>query len=137
MEQLGPEQIDALLRRWLAKLHSCQQGRDSLENPCCGVPKFVEDTLGQFSSSVARRGACPLSRNRGASCRIQSNSRAAVSAARDAPQGRPSLVSTFVFARPPCAGMSAGAGRGRDSSYPLPPAQTRAGATNAHGSYLG
>jgi hypothetical protein len=29
------------------------------------------------------------------------------------------------------------AGRGRDSGYPLPPAQTRAGAVNAHGSYLG
>src|SRR5437867_701739 len=28
-------------------------------------------------------------------------------------------------------------GRGRDSSCLLPPAQTRAGATNAHGSYLG
>lgn len=28
-------------------------------------------------------------------------------------------------------------GRGRDSSYPLPPAQTRAGAIDAHGSYLG
>ena len=28
-------------------------------------------------------------------------------------------------------------GRGRDSGYPLPPAQTRAGAANAHGSYLG
>ena len=28
-------------------------------------------------------------------------------------------------------------GRGRDNGYPLPPAQTRAGATNAHGSYLG
>ena len=26
--------------------------------------------------------------------------------------------------------------RGRDSGCPLPPAQTRAGATNAHGSYL-
>ena len=28
-------------------------------------------------------------------------------------------------------------GRGRDNGYPLPPAQTRAGATHAHGSYLG
>src|SRR6266852_1752029 len=28
-------------------------------------------------------------------------------------------------------------GRGRDSGYPLPPAQTRAGAASAHGSYLG
>jgi hypothetical protein len=28
-------------------------------------------------------------------------------------------------------------GRGRDSGYPLPPARTRAGATNAHGSCLG
>jgi len=28
-------------------------------------------------------------------------------------------------------------GRGRDSGYPPPPAQTRAGASNAHGSYLG
>ena len=27
--------------------------------------------------------------------------------------------------------------RGRDAGYPAPPAQTRAGATNAHGSYLG
>ena len=27
--------------------------------------------------------------------------------------------------------------RGRDAGYPPPPAQTRAGATNAHGSYLG
>src|SRR6266566_5274166 len=31
----------------------------------------------------------------------------------------------------------AGLSRGRDSGYPLPPAQTRAGAPNAHGSYLG
>jgi hypothetical protein len=29
------------------------------------------------------------------------------------------------------------AGRGRDSGYPLPPAQSRAGATHAHGSCLG
>jgi hypothetical protein len=29
------------------------------------------------------------------------------------------------------------AGRGMDSGYPLPPAQTRADAGNAHGSYLG
>jgi hypothetical protein len=28
-------------------------------------------------------------------------------------------------------------GRGRDRGYPLPPAQTRAGAASAHGSYLG
>src|ERR1039458_8841923 len=28
-------------------------------------------------------------------------------------------------------------GRGRDAGYPAPPAQTRAGAPNAHGSYLG
>src|SRR5437773_5550003 len=28
-------------------------------------------------------------------------------------------------------------GRGRDSGCPLPPAQTRAGAASAHGSYLG
>ena len=28
-------------------------------------------------------------------------------------------------------------GRGRDSGCPLPPAQTRAGAIDAHGSYLG
>src|SRR5215813_2996168 len=28
-------------------------------------------------------------------------------------------------------------GRGRDRGCPLPPAQTRAGAANAHGSYLG
>ena len=28
-------------------------------------------------------------------------------------------------------------GRGRDAGYPAPPAQIRAGATNAHGSYLG
>jgi hypothetical protein len=28
-------------------------------------------------------------------------------------------------------------GRGRDSDYSPPPAQTRAGAANAHGSYLG
>src|ERR1035441_7816917 len=30
-----------------------------------------------------------------------------------------------------------GTGRGRDAGYPAPPAQTRAGALNAHGSYLG
>jgi hypothetical protein len=30
-----------------------------------------------------------------------------------------------------------GGGRGRDAGYPAPPAQTRAGATRAHGSYLG
>ena len=29
------------------------------------------------------------------------------------------------------------AGRGRDAGYPAPPAQTRAGAANAHGSCLG
>src|SRR5260221_14622181 len=29
------------------------------------------------------------------------------------------------------------AGRGRDDGCPPPPAQSRAGATNAHGSYLG
>ena len=28
-------------------------------------------------------------------------------------------------------------GRGRDNSYPLPPAQSRAGTASAHGSYLG
>ena len=28
-------------------------------------------------------------------------------------------------------------GRGRDSGYPLPPAQTRARGTTAHGSHLG
>src|SRR5271165_3053815 len=28
-------------------------------------------------------------------------------------------------------------GHGRDAGYPAPPAQIRAGATNAHGSYLG
>ncbi len=33
--------------------------------------------------------------------------------------------------------MSADSGRGRDTGHPAPPAQTRAGATNAHGSYLG
>ena len=33
--------------------------------------------------------------------------------------------------------MSLDAGRGRDSDCPLPPAQTRARATNAHGSHLG
>src|SRR5260221_12068312 len=35
------------------------------------------------------------------------------------------------------AGSIAVVGRGRDASYPTPPAQTRAGAINAHGSYLG
>ena len=35
------------------------------------------------------------------------------------------------------ADFRAAAGRGRDAGYPAPPAQTRAGALNAHGSYLG
>jgi len=33
--------------------------------------------------------------------------------------------------------LSVERGRGRDSDYSLPPAQTRAGAASAHGSYLG
>jgi hypothetical protein len=37
----------------------------------------------------------------------------------------------------PAAGFQAGFGRGRDAGYPTPPAQIRAGAPNAHGSYLG
>ena len=36
-----------------------------------------------------------------------------------------------------CAAWTPGGGRGRDSGYPLPPAQTRARATHAHGSHLG
>lgn len=40
-------------------------------------------------------------------------------------------------AETPSVGMSADAGRGRDGHYWPPPAQTRAGATNAHGSHLG
>ena len=35
------------------------------------------------------------------------------------------------------AGRRLNTGRGRDAGYPAPPAQTRAGATNAHGSCLG
>jgi hypothetical protein len=35
------------------------------------------------------------------------------------------------------AEMTLGSGRGRDAGYPAPPAQIRACATNAHGSYLG
>src|ERR1035441_4675251 len=37
----------------------------------------------------------------------------------------------------PAVRAALGWGRGRDAGYPAPPAQTRAGAPNAHGSYLG
>ena len=47
------------------------------------------------------------------------------------------LFSIRSFNGPPCTGKSAGAGRGRDAGFPTPPARTRAGAANAHGSYLG
>ena len=40
-------------------------------------------------------------------------------------------VSAIVFR------IASAIGRGRDRGYPLPPAQTRAGAASAHGSYLG
>ena len=36
-----------------------------------------------------------------------------------------------------CSSFTRVTGRGRDSGRPLPPAQTRAGAASAHGSYLG
>src|SRR5260221_4187188 len=45
--------------------------------------------------------------------------------------------SARLRARAGHVGSTADVGRGRDASYPTPPAQTRAGAINAHGSYLG
>src|SRR6266852_9688068 len=44
-------------------------------------------------------------------------------------------IHNFTFEA--CSSFTRVTGRGRDSGYPLPPAQTRAGAASAHGSYLG
>ena len=46
-------------------------------------------------------------------------------------------MTTSMVATVPAVFQLSEDGRGRDSGYPLPPAQTRAGAVNAHGSYLG
>jgi len=61
---------------------------------------------------------------------------ARITAPSDAPQYRATVRSEAT--KPSfCSSPWILGGRGRDSGYPLPPAQTRAGAIDAHGSYLG
>src|SRR5713101_2939431 len=79
-------------------------------------PPFLHAVL---STPADRTGACRLSSL----------------SARPSPVNRRVGIRNFTFEA--CSSFTRVTGRGRDSGYPLPPAQTRAGAASAHGSYLG
>ena len=98
------------------------QSRASLTDPdhllCmpCSIPRWIGSGARWLTSCAFPRGflpcPCSLPRYRG---------------------GSASTLLTFEA----CSSFTRVTGRGRDSGRPLPPAQTRAGAASAHGSYLG
>src|SRR5216683_4166164 len=98
----------------------------------------IEDVGGATSTSA---GSPPITQTTFLTCRAQypggPNRCVSVSSLSARPSPFNGRVGIHNFTFEACSSFTRVTGRGRDSGYPLPPAQTRAGAASAHGSYLG